>query len=78
MLDEKEIKNVILYTIPDCPKCANLKKRLSQKGISYDLCEMGEEKVMEMLERGFSSAPILDINGHKMIYKEALKWVAEV
>ena len=75
---EQDNKTVVLYAIPDCPKCKNLKGRLAEKKIDFQLCEMNEEEVGKMIEKGFSSAPILDINGQFFNYKDALKWVAGV
>lgn len=77
-VEKEDNKRVVLYTIPDCPKCANLKTKLSQKNINYELCEMGEAEIAQMIERGFNSAPILDIEGQMMAYKEALKWAMGV
>lgn len=71
-------KNVILYTIKDCPKCKNLKNKLSSKGIVFKLVEMGDEEVGFLIEKGFKSAPVLSIGNNQMLdYKDALKWVAE-
>lgn len=76
--DGTDNKNVILYTIKDCPKCKNLKNKLSSKGISFKLVEMGDEEVGFLIEKGFRSAPVLSINNDQMLdYKDALKWVTE-
>lgn len=71
-------KNVILYTIKDCPKCKNLKNKLSSKGIAFRLVEMGDEEVGFLIEKGFKSAPVLSMDNNQMLdYKDALKWVVE-
>lgn len=70
-------KRVVLYAIPDCPKCKNLKGKLMEKGILFDLYEMGEKEVADMIEKGFTSAPILNNGSSYLNYKNALKWVAE-
>lgn len=74
---KQDNKRVVLYAIPDCPKCKNLKGKLTEKGILFDLCEMGEKEVADMMEKGFTSAPILNNGSSYLNYKNALKWVAE-
>ena len=61
---------VILYST-HCPSCNVLEKKLQQKGVEYVECN----DVNEMLARGLSHAPALDVNGNLMNYAEAIKWV---
>ena len=56
-----------------CPKCIVLEKKLSQKGINFELVE----DATIMIEKGFMSAPVLEVNGQVMNFMEANKWVNE-
>lgn len=61
---------VILYTT-NCPKCLILEKKLESKGIIY-------ERVIDldlMLQKGFMSAPILEVDGKIMNYKESFNFI---
>ena len=66
------MNNVTLYST-HCPQCMLLEKQLKQKGIKFDVCD----DVAKMLALGFSSAPILSVNGNYMRFAEALKWVRD-
>ena len=61
---------VILYST-HCPKCNILTKKLDQKNISYE--EINDIKVMQ--DKGFLTAPILEVDGVCMGFKEASDWV---
>lgn len=62
--------NITLYST-DCPKCQILKKKLAKCGAKYDL--ISDIEVMK--EKGFKSAPMLEVNGEIMEYGAAVKWV---
>lgn len=61
---------VILYTT-HCPKCMVLEKKLKSKNISYT----ENTNVDEMLERGFDTTPMLEVDGKVMNFKEANTWI---
>lgn len=63
---------ITLFTI-DCPKCKILEKKLSQANIEYEVCEDREI----MINKGFNSMPVLDVDGQIMDFGEAVKWVNE-
>jgi hypothetical protein len=63
---------VVLYTV-HCPKCKILEKKLEQSKIKYDVCE----DLDLMLAKGFQTAPVLDVDGKIMEFKEAVQWVKE-
>lgn len=63
---------VVLYST-HCPKCKVLESKLNQKGISYK--EVNDVKIMR--EKGFMSAPNLEVNGVVYDFKEAVKWIGE-
>ena len=61
---------VVLYTT-HCPKCEVLKKKLENAGIEYSIVE--DEN--EMREKGFLSAPMLEVDGEVMDFTLANNWV---
>lgn len=63
-------EKVILYTT-HCPMCKQLERQLGLKGISYEECD-DEDKMREM---GFTHAPILEVNGERMDFAPALRWI---
>ena len=63
---------VVLYTV-HCPKCKILEKKLEQSEIKYDVCE----DLDLMLAKGFQTAPVLDVDGRIMEFKEAVQWIKE-
>lgn len=64
--------NIILYTT-HCPKCKILSDMLKQKGISFT----ENDDVQEMINLGFTSAPILNVNGDLMTFNAAMAWIRE-
>lgn len=66
------ILNVVLYST-HCPKCNVLESKLNQKGINYE--EVNDIKIMR--EKGFMSAPNLEVDGVVYDFKEAVKWIGE-
>ena len=61
---------IILYST-HCPKCNILEKKLKGKGISYT--EVND--VDEMLDKGFTEIPMLEVDGVIYTFGEAVKWV---
>lgn len=64
---------VILYTT-HCPKCKVLTAKLKAKGVDYE--EVTDIEIMK--NKGFMSAPMLEVDGKVMGFAEAVKWVNEV
>lgn len=64
--------NITLYST-GCPQCNVLKAKLDEKGIKYDT--VTDEQVM--LDKGFMSAPLLDVDGSIMTFKDAVDWVGQ-
>ena len=54
-----------------CPRCVVLEKKLKQKGIDYD--EVNDVSIME--EKGFLTAPMLEVDGKIMDFKDANDWI---
>ena len=63
---------VTLYTI-DCPKCKILEKKLNNAGIEYSACK--DRDVIK--SKGMDLMPVLEVDGKRMSFKEAVDWVNE-
>lgn len=61
---------ITLYS-NNCPKCRILKMKLDQKSIQYNTVS----DIDTMLEKGFSSMPMLEVDSKTMNFTEAVKWV---
>ena len=61
---------VILYST-GCPKCNVLEKKLKAKNVDFVLVE-GDEPIAE---KGFSEAPLLEVDGVIKTFPEAVQWV---
>jgi glutaredoxin len=63
---------VILHT-NNCPKCKILKSKLDEREIVYTI----NTDVILMQLKGFTSAPMLEVNEKTMNYLEAVNWIKE-
>lgn len=61
---------ITLYTT-HCPKCKVIEKKLAQKGIEYT--EVTDKD--EMINRGFKSAPVLEVDGKMLNFGDANRWI---
>ena len=61
---------VILYST-NCPKCIILEKKLSSVNIDFHV----ETDIKLMQEKGFMSAPMLEVDGEVMDFGTAIQWV---
>lgn len=66
------MQNVILYST-GCPQCRVLKRKLEEKGISFTE-NTDREK---MLSLNFVRVPVLEVNGERMDFSAANKWINE-
>ncbi len=64
------IKNIILYTT-GCPRCNVLKKKLSEKSVSF----VEETDVDKMLSIGITEAPVLSVDGKLFQFRDAVSIV---
>ena len=64
--------SVTVYTT-HCPKCKVLEKKLNSKNINYN--EVTDTNIM--ISKGFTSTPMLEVDGTIMDFSEANKWVNE-
>ena len=67
---EKEQDEVIFYTI-GCPMCQALKRMLDNKKIRYKT----ENNIQVLINKGFTTAPMLEVNGRLMNYSESIGWI---
>ena len=63
---------VVLYTI-GCPRCLVLEKKLDAEGVTYEKFEDKDK----MIEMGMSTMPVLEVDGVRMNYAKAVKWINE-
>lgn len=63
---------VILYST-GCPKCKILKDKLDVKEITYQVCD----DVELIIQKGFKTVPMLEVDGAIMNYNEALIYIKE-
>lgn len=61
---------VILYST-NCPKCIMLEKKMNIKNVEFEI----NNDVDLMIKNGFTSIPVLDVDGEIMEFKEAVDWV---
>ena len=61
---------VTLYTT-GCSRCTVLEKKLDSKQIHY----RKEEDTNLMLEKGIKSVPVLEVQGQRLNFLEAVQWV---
>ena len=64
--------NIVLYSTK-CPKCKVLETKLKQNNIEFE--EIND--VETMVQRGFKSAPVLEVDGVAYGFKEAVDWIKE-
>lgn len=62
--------DVVLYST-GCPKCKVLEAKLSSAGVAYSIVS----DVDVMTEKGFMSAPVLEVDGLTYDFTEAVQWV---
>lgn len=63
---------ITLYST-GCPKCRVIEAKLEQKGIEYQV----DNNIDILVEKGFISVPVLDVNGEFMDFTKANKWINE-
>lgn len=64
--------SVVLYST-NCPKCKVLEKKLDSIGVDYTI--VTDENLM--ISKGFSSAPMLEVDGNIMDFGNAVRWAKE-
>ena len=66
--------DIVLYST-GCPKCNVLKKKLDDCKLNYKV--ITDFNIDEMIELGFTQVPILEVDGEKMDFSKANKWINE-
>ena len=61
----------IVFHSTHCPKCKILETKLNQKNIEYT----ENNDVDSMLEKGFTTVPMLEVDGAAMDFKAANDWI---
>lgn len=62
-----------LYTT-NCPKCNILKAKLAEKNVDFEICN----DVDLMINLGFKSSPMLEVDGKILNYLESINWLKEI
>lgn len=62
----------VLYSI-GCPKCDVLEKKLDAANIKYEVVS----DIARLNAEGIDYVPVLEVDGVKMEFSEAVKWVNE-
>lgn len=62
--------SVVLYST-GCSKCKVLEKKLNADGIDYSI----SDDISALVEKGFQSAPVLDVDGDFLEFKDAVNWI---
>ena len=65
--------NITLYST-HCPKCAIVEKKLNMAKVNYTICD----DVEVMKNRGFMSAPIVEVDDKIYKFKEAIDWANSI
>lgn len=64
--------NVVLHSTK-CPKCNVLESKLKQKNILFK----ENNDVELMIQKGFTSSPVLEVDNIIYNFKEAIDWIGE-
>lgn len=67
------MNNVFLYST-NCPKCKILETKLKQKNIDFSI-KNSEDDLQELFNEGFREMPVLEIDGKKYTFGDAVKLV---
>lgn len=57
-----------------CPRCMVLEKKLNQKSIQFTK----NDNIDELIQKGYSTAPVLKVDDKYLEFNEAIKYVNEV
>ena len=67
------MNNVLLYST-NCPKCKILETKLKQKNIDFTI-KNSEDDLQELFDEGFREMPVLEVDGKKYTFGDAVKLV---
>lgn len=63
---------ITLYST-NCPKCNVLKQKLQSLNIDFEI----SNNIDELIELGFTEAPILKVNDQYLNFSKAVNWIKE-
>lgn len=63
----------VVFHSTHCPQCRVLELKLKQKNIDFE----ENNDVDLMTQKGFKSAPVLEVDGVVYNFKEAVEWIKE-
>lgn len=64
---------MITFYTTDCPKCKVLESKMNAKGIPYII----ETNIESLIEKGFRTTPMIEVDDQFMEFSDAIKWVNE-
>lgn len=62
---------IILWKTPGCPRCKGVEQQLKLKGIKFE----SNEDADTLVDKGFHSAPILQVNDEYLNGKAIFEWL---
>lgn len=65
------MKDILVLYTTDCPKCKIIERFLSKLGLYYKI----ERRIELMQIKGYTSAPVLEVNGKPLFFSEALEYL---
>lgn len=66
------MEKIVMYS-SGCPRCKTLKKKLDDAGVQYETFT----DIQKMIDMGFTDVPVLEVDGQRMQFADAIKWVRE-
>lgn len=57
-----------------CKKCKILQSKLDEKGLGYDK----SDNMQELIDLGFKTVPVLEVDGEYMEFGRAMKWIQDM
>ena len=60
-----------LFKTEMCPKCKILQAKLEDKGLEYEK----SNNVQQLIDLGFKTVPVLEVDGEYMDFGKAMKWI---
>lgn len=65
--------NVVVWSTPGCPRCKGLMQQLKSKGIEFE----DNNNADELVAKGFTTAPVLQVDDKFFVGKDIYTWMQE-
>ena len=65
---------MIKFYSTGCPRCKVLKTKLDDANLEYEVHDDTEE----MLNLGIKGVPVIEVDGERMNFGQAVKWLKEI